>query len=614
MRLAIAVLVFLAATVAAPAQKPAIRSPADLPPTRFALDAPPSRAFLLPGFVRDTLPKLRAEAERVRAEHDIQDQALAEQLRAGLASIALLQGRAADARALIAESRAASTKPQLKIMAALIPDALAAGMEAPPAGRCAAAAARIAAVLGSAADPLPMRADALGMRTQAEVVSEPFLASYLQVEVDPVAARNGGSVDLRDGLRLATYRARLDRLVPCRAAIGTAIRTFAAAHEPRDIWAARQPDAAALAGAGPVVVAVWDSGIDTTLFPGQLAVDPAEPIDGRDNDGNGIVDDWNGPTYDWQGNPTLSPVKPASRELAPQLAFQMTLVKGNHDLGYGYDTPEARVFVDRARNGSVADQALDALLWEEVGGRSHGTAVASEIADDAPYVRLFNTNGEPWGDDPRPIVIDEARNARWIAYVRTLGQRFRSAGVRIVNMSWIYTVDEVEEKLLRYGGEADRARARARAKAMYAATDAALRRLIAECPDTLFVGGAGNSNQSDDILAATPQTIRAPNLLVVGATGTDGTPTGFTTFGKDVGIYAWGQNVPLRVPGGMVDHWQGTSMATPLVARAAAQMLAVNPKLTPARLIAGLKASATTDAAGLKLLHPARAVAWARAN
>ena len=611
MRFAALALALVAAT-AVHAQKPAIRSPGDLPTTRFALDAPPSRAFLDAAFLHDALPRLRAEAERVRASYEIQDQALADQLRSGLVSIALLQGRTADARALIAESRAASTKPQLKLMAMLIPDALAAAMDGPAAGRCAAAAGRIATVLGGAADPLLVRADALGTRTQAEVVSEPFLASYLQVEVDPVAAKNGGSVDLRDGLRLATYRSRIDQLVPCREAISAAIRSFAEAHQPRDIWSARQPDAAALAGAKPVVVAVWDSGIDTGLFPGQLAIDPAEPIDGRDNDGNGLVDDWNGPTYDWHGNATLSPVKPASIELAPQLAFQMTLAKGNHDLGYGYDTPEARVFIERARNGSVADQALDTLLWEEVGGRSHGTAVASEIADGAPYVRLFNTNDEPWGDDPRPIVIDEARNARWLAHVRTLGARFRSAGVRVVNISWIYTADEVEEGLLRHGGEADRARAKTRARAMYAATDAALRQLIAECPNTLFVGGAGNSDQSDDILAATPQTIHAPNLIVVGATGTDGTPTGFTTFGRNVGIYAWGQNVPLRVPGGMIDHWQGTSMATPLVVRAAAQMLAVNPKLTPAQLIAGLQATATAGAGGLKLLHPAKSVAWAK--
>ena len=56
----------------------------------------------------------------------------------------------------------------------------------------------------------------------------------------------------------------------------------------------------------------------------------------------------------------------------------------------------------------------------------------------------------------------------------------------------------------------------------------------------------------------------------------------------------------------------GTSMAAPLVTRAAAQMLAVNPRLTPTRLIEGLLASATTDTGALRLLHPSATLEWAR--
>lgn len=81
----------LVATTAAHAQKPAIRLSGDMPTTRFTLDASPSRAFLDTAFVRDVLPKLHAEAERIREGYDIQDQALADQLRSGLVSIALLQ-------------------------------------------------------------------------------------------------------------------------------------------------------------------------------------------------------------------------------------------------------------------------------------------------------------------------------------------------------------------------------------------------------------------------------------------------------------------------------------------------------------------------------------------
>lgn len=52
----------------------------------------------------------------------------------------------------------------------------------------------------------------------------------------------------------------------------------------------------------------------------------------------------------------------------------------------------------------------------------------------------------------------------------------------------------------------------------------------------------------------------------------------------------------------------GTSMAAPLVVGAAAQMLAVNPKLTSAELVQGLMATATDGEEDLRLLHAAAAV------
>ena len=595
------------------AQPSTVRSPADLPPTRFVLPGPPSEAFLKPAFVDVTIPQLRAEAEHVRAHYRIADQALAQELRNGLASIALLQGRPADVRALVAESRQATEKPQLRAIGMLTSDAAAAILEEPATTRCARAASRIATVLNGN-DATLIRDEALGRRVSLEVASGPFLAGIVKVSMDPGAASNGGRIGLRDGLQLAVWRAQLDVVMPCRVQLSQVIRTWAdqPGHRPANIWTAREPAPAALRGARPVVAAVWDSGVDPALFPGQLATDSSEPIDGRDNDGDGIIDDWNGPTYDAHMQPDPSPLKRPSAQLEPQLAFQLALMKGNLDLGYGLDTPEAQLFSTRSREAGMADQESDTLLWDEVHLRSHGTGVASEIADGNSFVRLFSVTAQPWGNDPHEVITDEALNDRWVAAVDRLPARFHAAGVRVVNMSWGYTADEIAEKLMRYGGVTDQAAANARAQVMWTKADAAMRRLLAACPDILFVNAAGNSNQTDEILSSTPQMTGARNLLVVGATGLSGVATSFTTYGAGVGIYAWGEMVPLRVPGGTRMYMSGTSMAAPLVTRAAAQMLAVNPKLTPQQLITGLSATGTPSPAGLKLLHAARAVEWAR--
>lgn len=55
-------------------------------------------------------------------------------------------------------------------------------------------------------------------------------------------------------------------------------------------------------------------------------------------------------------------------------------------------------------------------------------------------------------------------------------------------------------------------------------------------------------------------------------------------------------------------------MAAPLVSRAAAQMIAVNPKLTVAQLIEGLKTTSSEGEGGMRLLNAAAAVAWAQAK
>lgn len=603
----------LAISAAYASDRPAIRSTSDLPPSKFVLAGPPSSAFLDDEFLARTLPALRSEAERVRARYNVVDTALEDQLRAGLAAIALLQQRPSDVVALVAEARAAASKPQDRAIGMLSIDA-AAATALGGGSDCSAGATRIAALL-AASDPAVVRDDALRWLTQIEVISSGFLAGSAEAEFDPSAAKRG-SITLMEGLTLATWRAAATAIPACRAAYAAPIRTWAADPKtrPTDIWASREPVAKDLAGAKPIMVAVWDGGYDPALFGGQLAIDPAEPMNGRDDDGNGVADDWNGPTYGHRLEPMAAPLPLPSRELAPQLAFQMALMKGNGDLRYGYDTAEARLFATRSRDAGPADQALDALLWEEMSSRSHGTSVASEIADNAPHVRLYNVAALPFNEDPRPVPMDEAQISRWVRAIEAVGPRLRGAGVRVVNMSWGISADEIAQRLLRTGNETDQATAVVRGKAMFAQADAALRRLVRESTNILFVTAAGNSNQTDEIAATAPQSIVAPNLLVVGATGTNGRPTSFTTYGKGVPLYAWGEGVPLRAPGGMSMRQSGTSMAAPLVARAAASMLAINPRLTPTQLIGGLTATATTGEGGLKLLHSADAVRWAKAN
>lgn len=312
------------------AQNPVVRSQSDLAQSRVLLDGLPSKAMWDQSFVTEVIPKLRAEAERIRSRYEVLDPAVALQLRAGLAAIAILQGRARDATALVAEARAAATKPQDRILA-LLPIDVAAASRPTDRTDCAAGAAHIADLLRSS-DAAVMRDTVLGRLSQFETTSAAFLVGLARSRIDQ-ASGEGRGITVLQGLDLANWRVQATILPPCRTAYSAAMRAWLAEprNRPTDIWTRRQPEPKLFAGAKPVVVAVWDGGLDPPLFPAQLAIDPAEPMDGRDNDGNGVADDWNGPTYGNRMEPAPAPLAPVSNELAKQLAFQMVLRKGEMD-------------------------------------------------------------------------------------------------------------------------------------------------------------------------------------------------------------------------------------------------------------------------------------------
>ncbi len=115
----------------------------------------------------------------------------------------------------------------------------------------------------------------------------------------------------------------------------------------------------------------------------------------------------------------------------------------------------------------------------------------------------------------------------------------------------------------------------------------------------LLVKAAGNENEDLALNTYYPTNFKAPsdstafvnNMIVVGAStnSNEFLRAGFSNYNrKMVDVFAPGEEIYSTVPDGKYEYLQGTSMASPVVAGAAAVLLAYMPELTPAQLIESL--------------------------
>lgn len=361
----------------------------------------------------------------------------------------------------------------------------------------------------------------------------------------------------------------------------------------RDIAILRNPDAP------PVRIGIWDSGVDLSLFTGRLALDADK-------------------------RPLVRGYDPFKRRQDTPMAVLPSNVVGRQDelnralmafddIDSRVDSPAARAMSAKLDGMSKEEQASfdDAVgRWS---GYSHGTAVADIALAGHDIAEIVVARMEWWhGSPPVPCWSRELADREAVS-IRDLLTFLVESGARVVNMSWGRFESSYLGNLTRCAPDMAVEERAALARYTVEAIRSELRAGMAAAPDVLFVGAAGNEGKS--LATANPATrFSLPNFLLVGAVDRSGAFTDYTNVGPEVSIYANGDRVPARLPGGLKSFPTGTSMATPNVSNVAARMLAVNPKLTGAELRTLIEQTADANATGQRLLHPARAIEAARAR
>jgi subtilisin family serine protease len=593
-----------AATLADPI---VVRSAADLP--RFSYPVKGTATALVESddaAFQAFAQQVRRDVESTLASYRIEDKSTLSELLNTRLDLQELAGEYAAGLKTIEALRALEQKPAAKLLTGLFAQArLQAALDAGAAGGPAYEAAfrrRYAELVA----PLPWAVVQDGIRGgfgASFTASRAALVARVTTDLDPAAARSG-ALDAGQAGELVGLRLALKAVLPVSAARGDVLRAYIAKNEvPKpDIWAAREFTLTAADKVVPVNVAIWDSGVDVSLFPNQLFTDPAPTASGA----HGLAfDDLGHASTDW-----LFPITDADKAAYP--AFR-EMIQGRLDLQNGVDSPAARSVRKKFQTMSPAEMHAMFEANKVLSHYAHGTHCAGIAVRGNPAARLVVARFNDQLPD-LPFAPTEAWARQMGAAFKQMGDYFRTRHVRVVNMSWGDDAQEFETWLSKTGGGADPVARKANAAALFALWKKAIQDAIRSSPDTLFVTAAGNSDSNVAFIEDVPSSLREPNLLTVGAVNQAGDETSFTSHGEAVVVHASGYQVESFVPGGARLPFSGTSMAAPNVVNLAAKLFALDPTLTPAQVIDLIRHGATESADGRRhLIDQTRSVALLRA-
>jgi subtilisin family serine protease len=436
------------------------------------------------------------------------------------------------------------------------------------------------------------------MRSNYEIMSPDLLAANVKQDLDPQVAKTGG-LDLPSAEELVNIRVVGEIQLPLAKIALAVLEPYITAHSVKkpDIWAARDVTLAQSDKLHPVRIAIFDSGVDTSLYPNQLFVDP-------NPDGHGP----HGLAFDTQGNLFAGDLQPLTDEQKATYPKFLSLSQGLDDLRNGIDSEDAAA-TRKTLSTMPADQLAPFLKTVDfLGQYAHGTHVAGIAVHGNPAAQLVVVQFND-GLADLPFEPTVAWAEKFKADFQQVGDYLRSHDVRVVNMSWGDYVSEFEQWLDKTSSEKDAEKRKQMASAIYDVWREGVDDAIKAAPNTLWICAAGNSDSNASFVGDVPASLEEPNLIAVGAVDQAGDETSFTSYGKTVVLDANGYEVESYLPGGTKMRWSGTSMASPNVANLAAKLIALDPKLPPEQTIALMKESATTSADGrLHLIDPRKTI------
>jgi subtilisin family serine protease len=511
-------------------------------------------------------------------DYEIEDKTTLKNYYNSLMQISYLDGNYDEALSYLQKKSALEDKPAARAMAGLVEQPLIDGAKAgtEQAGKV------FESKFAGRLQKLPYETVQNELKQQKgwfEIHSPNFMTGMVEQHYDTLVQKTG-TIPKEAAMDIVNTRITIRAILPHKDFMVEELRVLIAAHhiEKKDIWAERTVTLSETDHLTPTVIAIWDVGVDPSVFPGRMWINTKEtPNNGKDDDGNGYVDDVYGIGWDWYGKKNVGPLRELHISQAEVDSYKH-YSKGVNDMMANLDTPES----------AELKRKLSTLQTDEFrpfveGNRlyqnyAHGTHVAGIALAGNPAGRvLVIRNDWPYQFIPPPPNEEWANGLA--AMLRDSIRYLRDNGARTVNMSWQLTAQEIENDMEASGSGGTVEERHATAARYLRMLNESFAEAIKSAPNVLFIAAAGNSNSDARFDQAIPASFDFPNAMTVGAVDKGGDEALFTSFGK-VDVYSNGYEVDSLVPGGDHQSWSGTSMATPQVTNLAAKLLAKYPQLT----------------------------------
>src|ERR1700693_54170 len=141
-----------------------------------------------------------------------------------------------------------------------------------------------------------------------------------------------GAVDNQTAWQIVALRFAALYKAPVKGRAAEVLQSYITKNsvEKPDIWAARDVTLSPSDKLTPVLIGIWDSGVDVSNFPQQLYSDPAPDW----HDAHGLA-------FDDKGGHSKSLLLPIPEDARKDYAAFLPTLKGVEDQDTGVDTPEA---------------------------------------------------------------------------------------------------------------------------------------------------------------------------------------------------------------------------------------------------------------------------------